>query len=97
MRENVVTHCADHVDGITKAGCGDGLVSAFAAGCGAEAGADDGLAGDRDLAGVRNEIHVDAANDDDGFAGVGHDCHCFAALTASVRAGTISMRSPTMP
>ena len=63
---------ADHLDGIAEARGGDGLVGAFAAGGGVEVGADDGLAGDGDGVGVRDQVHVDAADDDDGFAGVCH-------------------------
>ena len=70
---------ADHLDlnagGDAEAGGGDGLVGSLAAGVVLEVGAEDGFAGRGDVWGGDDEIHVDAADDDDGLF-FGHDSLC---------------------
>jgi hypothetical protein len=46
---------------------GDGLISALAAGVQMEAGTHDRLAGPGKMLCMRDQIHIDAADDDNGF------------------------------
>src|SRR5580692_9257050 len=65
---HILAHFADHLHGIAETRRGDGLVCAFAAGSGAEAGTDHSLTDTRNLWSQGHHIHGDAADDDDGFA-----------------------------
>jgi len=67
-RKDVIAYCAHHVDWIAEPRHGDGLVRAFTAGCGGEVRSDESLACARNRGRAGHEIHVDAADDDNGLA-----------------------------
>src|SRR5271163_3835219 len=60
----VISESPDHFHWITETRDGDGLIGSFAAGMNLKAAAGDGLAGEGNVFDRRDEVGVDAADDD---------------------------------